>query len=60
MVEQATIQHAIRTWKKLDAPLGFAGGPETGLLYVSRKIDGDVAQMLAPYRRVGFGVLGVA
>ena len=49
-VTQAAVQMTLRLWKRLDTPLGFGGGPDTGLLYVSRQIDGDVAQMLAPYR----------
>lgn len=49
-VTQATIQTAIRYWKRFDTPLGFGGGPDTGLLYVSRQVDGDVAAMLMPYR----------
>jgi len=52
VVEQATIQQTIRLFKRLDSALGFAGGPETGLIRVGRSIDGDVAQLLAPYRRV--------
>lgn len=59
-VTQATIQTAIRLWKRLDTPLGFGGGPDTGLLYVSRKIDGDVAQLLAPYRKGIAQVGGIA
>jgi hypothetical protein len=59
-VEQAAIQTAIRLWKRLDTPLGFGGGPDTGLLYVSRQIDGDVAQLLAPYRLGTNAVGGIA
>jgi len=59
-VEQATIQTAIRLWKRLDTPLGFGGGPDTGLLYVSRQIDGDVAQLLQPYRKGTMAVGGIA
>lgn len=57
VVEQATIQTTIRLWKKLSAPLGVTGGPDTGLLYVSRQIDGDVALLLSPYRR-GVEIMG--
>lgn len=60
VVEQATIQTTIRLWKRLDTPLGFGGGPDTGLLYVSRQIDGDVAQLLAPYRLGTYAVGGIA
>lgn len=58
-VTQAAIQQTIRLFKRLDTPLGFGGGPDTGLLYVSRQLDGDVAQALAPYR-VGSTIIGVA
>jgi hypothetical protein len=51
VVTQATIQQTLRLWKRLDSALGFAGGPETGLIRVGRSIDADVAQLLAPYRR---------
>lgn len=57
VVSQATILTALRYWKRTDTPLGFGGGPDTGLLYVSRQVDGDVANMLAPYRR-GLMVVG--
>lgn len=59
-VEQAAIQSAIRLWKRFDTPLGFGGGPDTGLLYVSRQVDGDVAQLLAPYRVGGNAIGGIA
>ena len=49
-VTQATIQWTLRLFKRVDTPLGYGGGPETGLLYVSRQIDGDVANLLAPHR----------
>jgi hypothetical protein len=51
VVTQSTIQQTLRLWKRLDSALGFAGGPETGLIRVGRSIDADVAQLLAPYRR---------
>lgn len=60
VVEQATIQTTMRLWKKLSAPLGVTGGPDTGLLYVSRQIDGDVAQLLRPYRKAGLAMIGLA
>ena len=40
--------------------LGFAGGPETGLIRVGRALDGDVAQLLAPYRTGVAAVGGLA
>lgn len=60
VVTQATIQTAIRYWKRLDTPLGFGGGPDVGLLYVSRQVDGDVAQMLQPYRKGTYAIGGIA
>ena len=59
-VKQATIQTTIRLFKRLDTPLGYGGGPDTGLLYVSRQLDGDVALLLAPYRRGPAIVGGIA
>jgi hypothetical protein len=59
-VAQAALQTTLRLWKKLDAPLGLAGGPDTGLLYVSRQLDGDVAQLLSPYRLGTHAVGGIA
>lgn len=59
-VTQAALQSTVRLWKRLDTPLGFGGGPDTGLLYVSRQIDGDVAQLLAPYRRGVTALGGIA
>lgn len=50
VVKQATLLQASRITKRRDSVLGFAGGPETGLIRVGRSIDGDVAQLLAPYR----------
>lgn len=57
-VVTATRIMASRLYKRDDSPLGIAGGPDTGLLYLSRSIDPDVAFLLAPYRRgtAGFGV----
>jgi len=59
-VTQATIQATIRLWKRLDTPLGYGGGDTTGLLYVSRQIDGDVAQLLSPYRKGTSSIGGIA
>lgn len=41
---------AARYFKRDDSPMGIAGGPDTGLLYLSRNIDPDVAMLLAPFR----------
>lgn len=60
VVAQATIQATLRLWKRLDTPLGFGGGPDTGLLYVSRQLDADVARLLAPYRVGTVAAFGLA
>lgn len=60
VVQQATLLQAGRIFKRRDSVLGFAGGPETGLIRVGRAIDGDVAQLLAPYRKGVAAVGGFA
>lgn len=51
---------AARYYKRDDSPMGIAGGPDTGLLYLSRNIDPDVQMLLAPYRTAASSVIGVA
>jgi hypothetical protein len=60
VVQQATLLQAGRIFKRRDSVLGFAGGPETGLIRVGRAIDGDVAQLLAPYRKGASAIGGIA
>ncbi len=50
---------AARLFKRDDSPLGIAGGPDTGLLYLSRNMDPDVRMLLDPYR-LGTNFGGVA
>lgn len=49
-VTWAAIQWTLRLFKRTETPLGYGGGPETGLLYVSRQLDGDIAELLRPHR----------
>lgn len=54
-VQQATIISALRTYKRLDSPLGVAGFGDMGAIRVTR-VDPDVQAMLAPYRRTPVGI----
>lgn len=49
-VTWAAIQWTLRLFKRTETPLGYGGGPETGLMYVSRQLDGDIAEALRPLR----------
>lgn len=48
-IREATILMASRLFKRLDSPLGVAGFGELGAIMV-RRLDPDVAAMVAPYR----------
>lgn len=50
-VEQACIILSQRQYKRYDSPLGVAGIGDLGVMRVTR-VDPDVAQLLAPYRRI--------
>lgn len=54
-IATATRLQAARLFKRSDSPLGLAGGPDTGYLYLARQMDPDVQMLLAPYRRGGIG-----
>jgi hypothetical protein len=54
-IATATKLQASRLFKRSDSPLGIAGGPDTGYLYLARQMDADVQMLLAPYRRGGIG-----
>jgi hypothetical protein len=54
-ITQAAVIQASRIYKRLDSPLGVAGFGEMGAMRVSRHLDPDVAQLVAPYVR-HFGV----
>lgn len=51
VVQQAAVIQASRIFKRLDSPLGVAGFGDMGAIRVSRGLDPDVAQLLAPYVR---------
>ncbi len=50
-VEQATLMKAASLFKRKDAPFGVAGFNDFGVVRVTRQ-DGDVLDLLAPYRRM--------
>ena len=51
-IKQATIIQASRIYKRLNSPLGVAGFGDLGAIRVTRDLDPDVAQLVAPYRRM--------
>lgn len=51
-IKQACIIQSSRIFKRLDSPLGVAGFGDLGAMRVSRDLDPDVAQLVAPYRRM--------
>jgi len=53
-VREATILQASRLFTRLDSPLGVAGFGDMGAMRVSRFVDPDVEQLLAPYRRIRY------
>jgi hypothetical protein len=55
-VKQATIIEALRLYKRLDSPLGFAGFGDMGVARVSSRIDPDVAMLLSQFRKQAPGV----
>ena len=54
-ITQATVLLALRTYKRLDSPLGVAGFGDMGAVRVSR-IDPDIQSLIAPFRRFPFGL----
>jgi hypothetical protein len=48
-IREATVLLASRQFKRLDSPLGVAGFGDLGAIVV-RRIDPDVAAMVAPYK----------
>lgn len=50
-IREATILQSSRLFTRLDSPLGVAGFGDMGAMRVSRFVDPDVEQLLAPYRR---------
>jgi hypothetical protein len=51
-ITQACIIQASRIFKRLDSPLGIAGFGDMGAMRVSRYLDPDVEQLVAPYRKL--------
>jgi hypothetical protein len=51
-VETACIIQSQRIFKRFDSPLGVAGFGDMGAIRVTRALDGDVAQLVEPYRRM--------
>jgi len=51
-ITQACIIQSSRIFKRLDSPLGVAGFGDMGAVRVSRYLDPDVEQLVAPYRRI--------
>jgi len=52
-IVQAAIIQASRLFKRFDSPLGVAGVSDIGVMRVSRGLDPDVAQLVAPFKRIG-------
>ena len=54
-IKFATIIQASRLFKRLESPLGVAGVSDIGIMRVGANIDGDVAQLINPYRLLRTG-----
>lgn len=50
-ITQAAVIQASRIFKRLDTPLGVTFGELGSVRVTSRQLDGDVAQLVAPYVR---------
>jgi hypothetical protein len=48
-ITQACVIQSSRIFKRLDSPLGVAGFGDMGAVRVSRYLDPDVQQLVAPY-----------
>ena len=53
-ISQACVIQASRIFKRLDSPLGVAGFGDMGVVRVTSRLDGDVAQLVEPYRKMRF------
>lgn len=49
-IKFAAIIQASRLFKRLESPLGVAGISDMGIMRVGSSIDGDVAQLINPFR----------
>lgn len=54
-IKFATIIQASRLFKRLESPLGVAGVSDMGIMRVGSNIDGDVAQLINPFRLLRTG-----
>jgi hypothetical protein len=54
-IQFACIIQASRLFKRLESPLGVAGVSEIGIMRVGSSIDGDVAQLINPFRLLRTG-----
>jgi hypothetical protein len=54
-IKFATIIQASRLYKRLESPLGVAGVSDIGIMRVGANIDGDVAQLINPFRLLRTG-----
>jgi len=54
-IVQATLIIAMRAWKRKDSAFAdIIGAPETGQIIMSKGIDPDVVELVAPYKRQGY------
>lgn len=54
-IKFAAIIQASRLYKRLESPLGVAGVSDIGIMRVGANIDGDVAQLINPFRLLRTG-----
>jgi hypothetical protein len=54
-IKFACIIQASRLFKRLESPLGVAGVSDIGIMRVGSSIDGDVAQLINPFRLLRTG-----
>lgn len=54
-IKFACIIQASRLFKRLESPLGVAGVSDIGIMRVGSNIDGDVAQLINPFRLMRTG-----
>jgi hypothetical protein len=54
-VKFACVIQASRLFKRLESPLGVAGVSDIGIMRVGSNIDGDVAQLINPFRLLRTG-----
>lgn len=55
-IREATLLQATRLYKRTDAPFGVTGSAEHGQLQTISRVDPDVAELIAPYKRWGMVV----